>query len=199
MTRGERQALAIQKWKENKCRGTLVGCTGVGKTKTALDAIERVIAKNPNVKVTIVVPTQVLQDQWIEKLDKRGLVFNIEVLVLNTAAKRPFYCNMLVIDEVHRAASEELYKMFLNCKPVFVLGLTATYERLDGREKIILDKFCPVIDEISLEEAEKNGWVSPYKEYKVMIDVDLTEYNKANQLFLEHFAFFNFDWKNAMG
>ena len=198
MTRGERQALAIQKWKDNKCRGTLVGCTGVGKTKTALDAIERVIAKNPTVKVVIVVPTQILQDQWIEKLDERGLVFNIDVLVLNTAAKRPFYCNMLVVDEVHRAAAEELSQMFLNCKPVFVLGLTATYERLDGREKIILDKFCPVIDEIPLEEAEKNGWVSPYKEYKVMIDVDLTEYNKANQAFLEHFAFFNFDWKNAM-
>ena len=89
-------------------------------------------------------------------MDERGLVFNIEVLVLNTAAKRPFYCNMLVIDEVHRAAAEELSQMFLNCKPVFVLGLTATYERLDGREKLILDKFCPVIDEISLEEAEKN-------------------------------------------
>ena len=198
MTRGERQALAIQKWKDNKCRGTLVANTGFGKTKTALDAIERVIAKNPTVKVVVVVPTQILQDQWIEKLDKRGLVFNIEVLILNTAAKRPFYCNMLVVDEVHRAAAEELSQMFLNCKPVFVLGLTATYERLDGREKIILDKFCPVIDEISLEESEKNGWTSPYKEYKVMIDVDLTEYNKANQVFLEHFAFFNFDWKNSM-
>ena len=198
MTRSERQALAIQKWKDHKCRGTIVAATGVGKTKTALDAIERVIAKNPTVKITVVVPTQILQNQWIEKLDERGLVFNITVLVLNTAAKHPFYCNMLVIDEVHRAASEELHKMFLNCKPVFVLGLTATYERLDGREKIILDKFCPVIDEISLDEAEKNGWVSPYKEYKVMIDVDLTEYNKANKLFLEHFSFFNFDWKNAM-
>ena len=199
MTRNERQLIAIQKWKDHKCKGTLVANTGFGKTKTAIDAIERVQTKNPNVRVVIVVPTQILKEQWITKLDERGLVFNIEVLVLNTAAKRPFYCNMLVVDEVHRAAAEQLSQMFLNCKPKFILGLTATYERLDGREKLILNKYCPVFDEINLEESELNGWTSPYKEYKVMIDVDLTEYNKANQIFLSNFSFFNFDWNTAMG
>ena len=198
MTRNERQLIAIQKWKDHKCKGTLVANTGFGKTKTAIDAIERVQTKNPNVRVVIVVPTQILKEQWITKLDERGLVFNIEVLVLNTAAKRPFYCNMLVVDEVHRAAAEQLSQMFLNCKPKFILGLTATYERLDGREKLILNKYCPVFDEINLEESELNGWTSPYKEYKVMIDVDLTEYNKANQIFLSNFSFFNFDWNTAM-
>jgi len=198
MTRSERQTLAIEKWKQNKCKGTIVAATGVGKTKTAIDAIQRVLNKNPQARVVVVVPTQILQNQWIERLAKRGLIFNIDVLVLNTAAKRPFPCKMLVIDEVHRAAAEELSQVFKNCTPTFILGLTATYERLDGREKIILDNYCPVVDEITIQEAEANGWISPYREYKVMITVDLTAYNKANQTFLEHFAFFNFNWANAM-
>lgn len=198
MTRSERQQLAIEKWKKAKCRGTLVANTGFGKTKTALDAIERVLLKNPTVRVTVVVPTQILQEQWREKLDERGFYFNTEVLVLNTASLRKFTCDFLIVDEVHRAAALELSKMFLNCSPTFILGLTATYERLDGREKVVLDRFCPVFDEIPLEESEANGWTSPYKEYKVMIDVDLTEYNNANQSFMSHFAFFNFDWDSAM-
>lgn len=198
MTRSERQFQVIENWKKVKCKGTFVANTGFGKTKTALDAIERVLLKNPNIKIVVVVPTQLLQEQWRKKLDERGFYFNTEVLVLNTAAKRPFLCNFLIIDEVHRAAATELSKMFLNCKPAFILGLTATYERLDGREKLILDQYCPVFDEISLSESEKNKWTSPYKEYKVMIDVDLTQYNSVNQTFMNHFSFFNFDWDAAM-
>lgn len=78
------------------------------------------------------------------------------------------------------------------------MGLTATYERLDGREKEVLDNWCPVCDTISFEEALNNGWISPSTEYKVILNVDLTEYNKANQTFLNHFAFFDFDFDVAM-
>lgn len=108
------------------------------------------------------------------------------------------YIEKYKILEVHRSAAQQLSKVFLNCNPTFILGLTATYERLDGREKIILDKYCPVFDAVTIKEAEENGWVSPYREYKVFIDVDLTEYNKANQTFMSAFAFFNFEWDKAM-
>ena len=53
-------------------------------------------------------------------------------------------------------------------------------------------------DTVSLEEATKNGWVSVYNEYKVLLDVDLTEYEKANKLFINHFSFFDFDFKLAL-
>lgn len=58
-----------------------------------------------------------------------------------------------------------------------ILCLTATLERLDGKE-IILKERCPVVDVISFEEATSNGWVAPIKEYLVLLDVDLTEYNE---------------------
>lgn len=198
MNRTERQYDCFKKWKAANCRATIVACTGFGKTKTALDIIERVVSVNPDIKITIVVPTKILRDQWRTKLDDRGFFFNTEVLVLNTAAKKPFQCHFLIVDEVHRAAAEKLSAMFQNCAPRLILGLTATYERLDGAEKVVLDNYCPVCDEITLEEATANGWVSPYKDYKVMLDVDLTEYNQANKTFMNHFSFFNFDWDTAM-
>lgn len=161
-------------------------------------AITRVLKVNSKTIIKIVVPTKVLKDQWELELEKRGIEGDIEVLILNTAAKKKFDCNFLIIDELHRANSLSFRELFNNCSPRLILGLTATYERLDGYEKEVVDKYCPVCDTITVEEATKNGWLSPYKEYKVLLDVDLTEYNKANVEFLQHFAFFNYDFNLAM-
>jgi len=196
MNRTERQLQAVENWKQSKCRATIVAATGFGKTRMAFNAMERVLSKNPNVSITIVVPTKILQDQWLDQLDERGIL--ADVVILNTAAKNHFNCNFLIVDEIHKSAAELMSKMFLNCHPTFVLGLTATYERLDGREKIVLDRFAPVCDTITIEEATANGWLSPYKEYKVLLNVDLTEYDKANREFMQHFAFFDYDFKTAM-
>lgn len=198
MTRTQRQQLAIERWKQAKCRGSIVAGTGFGKTRTALDAIERVFAKNPNIPVTVVVPTKVLKNQWEEAIFKRNFDYPVNVLIINTAAKKPFNCVFLIIDECQHISAEGMSKVFKNCSPTFILGLTATYERLDGREKQILDHYAPVCDEITINEALSNGWVAPYVEYKVLLDVDLKEYDNANQLFLKCFSFFNFDWDLAM-
>ena len=100
--------------------------------------------------------------------------------------------------EVHAYAAESFYTIFDVCKPKMILGLTATFERLDGKQTL-LAKYCPIIDTITVKEATAKGWVSPYKEYKVMIDVDLTDYNVANLEFMEHFAFFDYQFNTAMG
>ena len=132
MTRDERQDLAIEKWKQAGGRSTIVGCTGVGKTRIALKTIQRVLNKAPTTTVVVVVPTKILKDQWVKQLQEWGLTAT--VMVLNTAAAKPFYCNFLIIDECHRANSLSFSQLFQNCQPKLILALTATYERLDGRE-----------------------------------------------------------------
>lgn len=200
MTRTERQELAIEKWKKAGCRGSVIAATGTGKTRIALKCISRVLNKNPSVKTVVVVPTRVLKDQWEKEIEEffEGEFVNIEVKVLKTASMKKFYCNFLVIDESHTAAAASLRNVFKNCNPTFILGLTATYERLDGQEKEVLDKYCPPCDEITLQEATKNGWLSPYKEYRILVDVDLTEYNNANRSFMNNFAVLNFDFNLGM-
>lgn len=188
--------MSIDKWKESNCFGTVVGATGVGKTRIALMCLQRVLNKNPWISAIIVVPTRVLKKQWESQLTSWNI--NATVLVMNTAAKKSFHCDFLVIDECHHVNSEILRKIFNNCSPSMILGLTATYERLDGKEKEVLNRYAPVCDTISLEEAKQNGWVSKYVEYKVLLDVDLTEYDNANRTFMNNFAFFNFAWDDFM-
>ncbi len=73
-----------------------------------------------------------------------------------------------------------------------------TFERLDGKE-ILLQKYAPVIDKITLEDSLLNGWVSPYIEYEVLINVDdIAQYEEMNKEFTEHFEFFNYDFNLAM-
>lgn len=198
MTRTERQNLAIDRWKQAGCRNCIVGVTGVGKTRIALMAIRRFFNKNPDKKVVVVVPTLILQDQWKDEVKNFGIKEPVEILVLNTASKKEFECDFLIIDEAHAVCAEQFSQVFFNANAKMIMGLTATYERLDGREKEVLDNWCPVCDTISFDEALQNGWISPSTEYKVVIEVDLTEYNKANQTFLSQFAFFDFDFDAAM-
>lgn len=192
--RTARQKECRVKWVKNKCIGTITAATGFGKTRVGLDSIAMVLSKYPSFRVLVVVPTDALQKQWKKQLDARGLGLNTDVLVINTAIKTNRIYNLLVIDEIHRCGADEFQKIFKKVSFKYILGLTATFERLDGREAIIA-KYCPVIDTITLEEALLNGWVSPYIEYEVLVDIDnIDEWNRMNKEFTEHYEFFNFDW-----
>lgn len=195
ITRDTRQEEARIKWIKNKCRGTWVFATGVGKTYSAIKAIKSIIAKYPNIKFIILVPTDNLKVQWQEYIDSNDLTFNGEVIILNTAIKHKYKTDILVIDECHRANSSTFREVFNTISYKYVLGLTATFERLDNLHKEVMEKYCPVIDTISTEEALKNGWLSPFKEYQVLLDVDdIDVYKKYNKEFIEHFEFFGFSW-----
>lgn len=98
MTRTERQLLALKRWKEFGCRATIVAATGFGKSRMALTAMKKVLDKNPLAKVVLIVPTKILQKQWNNHLEEWHL--NAEVIVMNTAAKKPFKADMLVVDKI---------------------------------------------------------------------------------------------------
>lgn len=198
LTRDQRQEIGRQTWIKNKCRGTLVYPTGVGKTRTALNCLQSVLKKYTDFRVLVVVPTDTLKNQWQEQIDNLGLQFNCEVQIINTVIRHTWACNILVIDECHRFASDDFSKIFEKVKYKYILGLTATFERLDGKE-VLISEHCPVIDTITTEEALLNGWISRFTEYRVLIDVDnIDEYKDLNKQFQQHFEFFNYDFGLAM-
>lgn len=198
MTRTERQREAVKKWIAAKGKGTLEMPTGSGKTRTALMAIKAILKKYPSIRVLVVVPTTTLKEQWNEQIYENELTFNAEVQVINTVIKHKWTCDMLVIDEEHRVGAPDFSKIFKCVTYKLILGLTATFERLDGKHAII-EKYCPVVDKLTLLECQINGWVSNYKEYQVLIEVDdIEEYKKLNKEWIEHFEFFNFDFQKAM-
>lgn len=198
LTRDERQEESLRKWLLSKGKGTIEGCTGYGKTRVALNAIKRLLSKYPKIRVLVVVPTDLLRLQWLDHIDSNGLGLNVEVAIINTAAKTKVRCDLLVLDEIHRFAADTFSSVFKIVQYKLILGLTATIERLDGKHELI-NQYCPVIDTITLEVAKLNGWVSDFTEYQVIITVDdLDTYKEYNKEFVSHFEYFNFDWNLVM-
>lgn len=198
LTRDERQDESVKKWLQNKGKATVVAATGVGKTRIAIKTIQRVRQKYPLLSVLVLVPTELLKNQWLEELDRWGVGINTEVKVMMGASKKEYNCDLLIIDEAHRINSEIIANVFEVVHYKLILGLTATFERLDGRHEI-LAKYAPVCDTITIEEALLNNWVSKYKDYVVLIDVDdIDVYKNYNKEFTEHFEFFQFDFNKAL-
>ena len=198
ITRDERQEECRVKWIKNGCKGTITASTGFGKTRVGLNCIKSFTNKYNHTKIIIIVPTTALKEQWTNIIDSNNLTFNCEVIVINTAIKNKYKCDVLLIDEIHRCAADTLKQVFEVIEYKYILGLTATFERLDGKHEL-LQKFCPVIDKITLEEAKFQGWISDYKEYQVILEVDdIDIYKEYNKQFQQSFEFLGYDFDLAM-
>lgn len=197
MTRDDRQKLSCQRWVKAGGAATIVASTGYGKTRCAIMIIQSLYKRNPQLNVLIAVPTEVLKEQWQKELAINKLFHVCKVEIFNTIVKNIYEVDLFVIDECHLAPSEVNITMFQVVKYRYVLGLTATFERLDGKHEL-LTPYIPVCDIITLKDALENGWVSNYRNYKVLIKVDLTEYNELNSKFQQIFAIFNHDFNLVM-
>lgn len=196
MQRSERQSLSVQKWVDNRLRGSLVLPTGFGKTRTGILAASRFQSKNPQHKILIVVPSDPVKAQWLEELARYNVT--ADVITMYKASREVYTCSLLIIDEIHKTAADTLINMFHNVKYKAILGLTATFERTDGRDQIIA-QYAPPVDTVTLQEAVTNGWLSKFVEYKVLINVpNLNEYVSIQKEFIDHFSYFSFDFNLAM-
>ena len=197
VTRDERQKTCLKKWLNSGGAATVVACTGFGKTRVALNLIAAFAKRNDDASALIVVPTDVLKEQWIDQLEQWNLLDNARVEIINTVIKFNWTCDLLVLDEIHLMAADTFSKIFECVSYKNIIGLTATFERLDGKE-VLISKYAPVCDTITIEEAEANEWVAPHREYLVLIDVDLKEYEEYTRTFNQCFAQFGFDFNLAM-
>lgn len=194
ISRDERQQQCVSKWIKNGGKATIEACTGFGKTRVATNIIGKLLEKRPDLGIFIVVPTTTLKEQWEEILKSLGYIQNCRVQVINTAITQDDITDLLIIDEIHRVVADTFKQVFERIKYKLILGLTATIERLDGKHSL-LNQYCPVVDTVSLLEATANGWVAPFKEYKVIVDTnDLMTYLNLDKEFNTHFEFFNYDF-----
>ena len=82
------------------------------------------------------------------------------------------YYNFIVIDEFHHAPAKSYQPILEHFEPEILLGLTATPERMDGRD--ILKYFNNhITSEIRLPEAIDRGILSPFQYFGVTDSVDL--------------------------
>ena len=84
------------------------------------------------------------------------------------------YYDYIVIDEVHRVAASTYRKIINYFKPKILLGLTATPERMDGKD--ITEDFDGTISaEIRLDDALNKGLLAPFYYYGITDSVDYSE------------------------
>lgn len=196
----ERQQLVVERWVQSGFKGTFLGVTGVGKSFIAILCIQRILQQRPKASVLVVVPTTYLKDQWERLLKKFRL--SVEVMVVNTASKTIKEVDFLIIDEVHTTGAESFSNVFDCISYKIILCLTATIERTDGNHSLILEK-APIFDEIGLEEALENGYISTYKIYNLPVELsskEQEEYKKTqkNYLYYERLLGGKFSaWPNA--
>ena len=84
------------------------------------------------------------------------------------------YYDYIVVDEFHHAAASSYAKLLLHHQPKILLGLTATPERMDGKN--ILRYFDNrIAAEIRLPEAIDRKLLSPFQYFGISDEVDLSQ------------------------
>ena len=90
------------------------------------------------------------------------------------------YFDYIVIDEFHHAVANNYMRILDYFKPEFMLGLTATPERLDTKDVFALCNYNTVY-EIRLKEAINKGFLSPFRYYGIYDDtVNYEDINMRN-------------------
>ena len=163
------QTDAYKAWETNNSNGTILAATAAGKTFLGINAI-----LNETGKVYIVVPTEYLQTQWIEEINKfteeiigtlGGQNFGeerITVAIINSIRSKNISCELLIIDEAHRALSEENCVFISFSKFKKVMALTATIKRADQRDKEFLQTY-PICYEMTQKESIEKGYICDYE------------------------------------
>ena len=84
-----------------------------------------------------------------------------------------FY-DYIVIDEAHHSQADSYRKLFTHFKPKLLIGLTATPERMDGRD-LRPDFGGRISAEIRLPQALQAGLLTPFQYLCITDDTDLTD------------------------
>lgn len=81
---------------------------------------------------------------------------------------------LIIVDEFHHAAAASYQSLISYFKPRFLLGITATPDRMDGKDVYAL---CDgnIAYQIHFIEAIRRGWLSPFQYYGVYDETDYTK------------------------
>ena len=86
----------------------------------------------------------------------------------------PDYFEYIVVDEFHHAVTDQYNRIIQYFHPKFLLGLTATPERMDGRDIYELCDYN-VPYETSLKTAINRGVLVPFHYYGIYDDTDYSK------------------------
>lgn len=182
---------------EGLCKALLVAATGIGKTYLA--AFD---SKDFN-KILFVAHREEILNQAMEtfktvrqrgkygffnserKATKADVIFaSVQSLGKPEYLREEYFSreefDYIIIDEFHHAAAGNYTNVINYFRPKFLLGLTATPERLDNKDVFALCDYN-VVYEARLRDAINKGWLVPFRYYGIYdeINYDNVEYKNG--------------------
>ncbi|TXD39273.1 DEAD/DEAH box helicase [Lujinxingia vulgaris] len=159
----EHQSEALEAWSQGGRRGVVVLPTGAGKSYVASMAIE-ITGRT----TLVVVPTIDLMTQWVGNLEAAfgqpigmlgGGYHQVERITVSTYDSAAIHMarlgdrfGLMIFDEAHHLPGEVYRQAALQSIAPFRLGLTATPERSDGKERDLDDLVGPQVYRRSIKE-----------------------------------------------
>ena len=209
----EYQQAALTAWMDHDRRGSVVLPTGSGKTFLGIQAIA-----DAGVSTLVVVPTIDLMNQWHATLSNAfgdqlpdgvgvlgGGSHNVTDLTVTTYDSAYRYINeygdrfgLLIVDEVHHLPAPTYQQIPEMTIAPYRLGLTATYERADGKHEVLEELIGPVVYEEEVD-ALAGEYLSEYETIHLKVELTNDErerYDEEYQIYRDYIDNQDFDiWK----
>jgi len=166
----------LNRWVKNDFKGILNYATGVGKTFALVLAVEHAVKVDPRRAILIVAPTNVVLDGIQENFRKfkRGkLIKYCDFICYASLVNQSGDYGLVVFDEIHHLVTEKKLEFFNNCTYSYILGLTAS---LTTDQEDELRFYCPIVDKLSLEDVEDEGFIANFT--VINFPVDFTKMEK---------------------
>jgi len=174
--------------RENLDKGLIVAATGIGKTfLAAFDSKEfkrilfvahrdEILNQAENTFKCVRYDLSTGRFNGTQKDTTEDIIFaSVQTLgnkfYLEDSYFSPDDFDYIIIDEFHHAVSDYYQNIIDYFKPKFLLGLTATPERLDNQDVFALCDYN-VVYEVRLKEAINKGWLVPFRYYGIYDDMD---------------------------
>lgn len=174
-------------------RNLIVAATGVGKTMIAAFDYKKFKEKHEKARLLFVAHRKEILEQSIQKFQEVLNDFNfgelyvdgrrpsdiehlfISIQSFNSAKLAQWtsedYYDYIIVDEFHHAAAASYQKLLAYYKPKVLLGLTATPDRMDGKD--ILKYFDGrIASRLLLGEAIDRNLLSPFQYFGVTDETD---------------------------
>lgn len=179
---------ALQQFRaEGKTIALLTHATGTGKTHVAINDARSLGLRTLYLAHTRQLPAQTaarVASLWPAArtaIYQRGnhadissahfVLSTLQAVAQNLTCFQPEEFGYIIVDEAHHAPAKSFQKVIQHFRPQFLLGLTATPDRTDQRDLLLL--FRETAHRLPLEEAIRRGILVPIRCVRVETNIDL--------------------------
>ena len=155
----------------------IVSPTGSGKSQIAIEDINELQTEGKISRVLIMVPTTRIREDWEERLKSYRGKLDITIDLYNRSFLRrnntpPDYYDYLLFDEAQHAQAANCSKTLQFFTPKYLVGLTATPDRLDHKK--LEDIFGHYKTSMTLKEAVDKDIIANIRCFRLLSNIDLS-------------------------